>query len=363
MSAYKDRERGTFILDRSIRGVGRIKLASGTSHLATFNRLNEMIEGLKERGRLDLLRAIKARVLTPLQVWDAYRINRLDSLPSPETLVPLFPTFEKWTTTHKASTKHRRSLQESLGHLRQHGRASSTLSELPAVLKATRAALERDDKAQTFRLAKAACQAFLKVTVGRVHALYAEVSGVEPIAITPKQHKRPQSVGELDAVTAQMDPQVSACLWSMATTGMGQAEYWGVWERRTDRDAPRIHIAGTKRKARDRDIPDLGIAVPPPITREAFRHRADKMRLPFSPYDMRRTFANWMESAGILRTRRIVYLGHAAGDVTSLYEFHDVRRFIAEDGTRLLAYMESERAKAKKATEVPVIPIDRERQA
>lgn len=48
-------------------------------------------------------------------------------------------------------------------------------------------------------------------------------------------------------------------------------------------------------------------------------------------YDLRRTYSNWMEAAGILRTRRKLCMWHSAGDVTGGYELHEVSAFLAED--------------------------------
>lgn len=54
-----------------------------------------------------------------------------------------------------------------------------------------------------------------------------------------------------------------------------------------------------------------------------------------TPYDLRRTYANWLEAAGVMRTRRKLYLGHSAGDTTGLYELHEVNDFLAADGAKL----------------------------
>ena len=58
-----------------------------------------------------------------------------------------------------------------------------------------------------------------------------------------------------------------------------------------------------------------------------------------TPYDLRRSYANWLEAAGIPRTRRRLYLGHGAGDVTGLYETHEVAAFLADDAQRLREYV------------------------
>ena len=64
------------------------------------------------------------------------------------------------------------------------------------------------------------------------------------------------------------------------------------------------------------------------------------MELPrITPYDFRRTHSNWMEAAGIPRTRRRLYRGHGPRDVGDLYEDHEVTAFLAEDRDRLLAYL------------------------
>ena len=55
-------------------------------------------------------------------------------------------------------------------------------------------------------------------------------------------------------------------------------------------------------------------------------------------YDLRRTYANWLEAAGIARTRRRLYMGHSAGDVTGLYELHEVAASLADDAKKLRAF-------------------------
>ena len=57
------------------------------------------------------------------------------------------------------------------------------------------------------------------------------------------------------------------------------------------------------------------------------------------PYDFRRTYANWLEAAGIPRTRRKLYLGHGASDVTALYELHEVAAFLVEDAAKLSTFL------------------------
>ena len=64
-------------------------------------------------------------------------------------------------------------------------------------------------------------------------------------------------------------------------------------------------------------------------------------------YDLRRTYANWLEAAGIPRTRRKLYLGHAVEDVTALYEWHEVKDHLVADAKRVADYLEREAIAAK----------------
>jgi integrase len=89
-----------------------------------------------------------------------------------------------------------------------------------------------------------------------------------------------------------------------------------------------------------RDVPMwAGELIGPQRSRSTFtaawrRHLGDKMGI----YDLRRSFAVWMEDAGIPRSRRKLYLGHSAGDVTGLYERRELLAWLEEDGERLRAY-------------------------
>jgi integrase len=128
----------------------------------------------------------------------------------------------------------------------------------------------------------------------------------------------------------QTDP-VDAMAWGMATTGMGQKEYWGRWSVKADR----IHIEGTKRAGRVRDVPLILRPAVPSMHRRTFENKLRARDRGFTPYNLRRTYANWLETAGVPRTRRRLYMGHGAADVTDLYEMHEVRAFLADDAIRL----------------------------
>lgn len=322
-------------LDRRFRHVGRIKRSWGTTHKPTQRRLNEMMTVLFETGRLDILRQIQSGELSPLQVYDAYRTNDLNRLPTAATMAPLKESMEKWITKKECSEAHRRSLMQSLRHLLKSSGQRSTVSVLPTLLIALREKMQGKHP-RSFNLARAAAQAFVKSTQGKNSKLWAEVSNVEVLKVTPSRHRHPLTPSELREITAEIDWRIVDMVWSMATTGMGPSEYWGKWERREDR----VEIHGTKRSGRERVVPAIVLISQPHFEYAAFRrHLRDASDNQVTPYDLRRSYANWLESAGIPRTRRKLYLGHGSTDVTSLYEWHEVTAFLAEDAAKLRAYV------------------------
>lgn len=175
----------------------------------------------------------------------------------------------------------------------------------------------------------------MKSTLKRSHPIYSAIADIEPLPVTAQRRKTPLTPEEFEAITNRMPLQYAVMARTMAQAGMGPAEYWGKWEERDDR----ILIHGTKRSGRERFVPAFGAPVAPLTKYAAFRRALrDASDGRTTPYDLRRSYANWLESAGIPRTRRKLYLGHGARDVTDLYERHDVERFLKEDADRLLTY-------------------------
>jgi integrase len=206
--------------------------------------------------------------------------------------------------------------------------ADATVDDLPGILRAYRTA----SKGPTmFNRTRAAVLAFLRDTVGRSHPLYGQIRDIQPRKESPRK-PQPFTVAELVALSEKLGIY-GPCAWAMAMTGMGAGEYWGRWVAKADR----VLIYGTKRAGRHREIPLAGDLAASRGSAAAFA-KAFKKALESPgrvPYDLRHTFATWLEEAGIPRTRRRLYLGHGAKDVTDLYERHEITRFLAEDSDRL----------------------------
>ncbi|NIM48002.1 MAG: hypothetical protein GTO22_01860 [Gemmatimonadales bacterium] len=77
---HKTSKHGSYRLDRRFPGVGRIALASGATTRRGLKARNDLLTRLYDKGRLDLLRAIRDGQVTVTEVLDADRRDDLKAL-------------------------------------------------------------------------------------------------------------------------------------------------------------------------------------------------------------------------------------------------------------------------------------------
>jgi integrase len=324
----------TLIIDRTFAGVGRIKRASGTTNPAVRRKINRMLDTFEDEGRLDLLRALRDGDLTFMQVHDAYQRKALDQLPTADTIRPLGETMRAWIAEYECSDKHRISLGTSCGYF-ESSAPKASVADIARVLERLRDSLGKAHP-RSFNLARAAALAFVRHTLKKSHPLWLAVAAVEPRKYKPAVKRRPITPDVMRNLfpAPESDP-VDAIAWGVAVTGMGAHEYWGTWSVGVDR----IHIVGTKRDGRVRDVPRVMVPASPSMHRRTWEDKVRERTTIITPYDLRRTFANWMESAGIPRTRRRLYRGHGPQDIGDLYEQHEVETYLVEDAAKLRAWL------------------------
>jgi len=344
---YQRSKTSPFVIDRRFGGVGRIRLPSGTTDEKTFRRIDAMCVELYNRGRIDLLRAIKQfgssrgrSGLAPMVVFAAFCNEGLSALPSPEGLAPLVQSMLDFIDSHDCSIVHKQTMRSCVRHIARVGNSHSPISDLPEIVGQLRIGMR--DKPAMFNRLRATALAFTRARFKKHHPLWNDIAGVDPLAIKNRRPHYPKSPDELKTITARMDPAYSEMAWSMASTGMGPKEYIeGKWEIQGDR----VAIHGTKREGRERFVPLIkGVPlVRPTGNLKAFRlalGSADFGRM--GVYDLRRSYATWLEACGVPRTRMRMYMGHGARDVTDVYLWQEVKQFIADDSLRLSRYVNPE---------------------
>lgn len=341
MTPHQSNLRGSLIIDRVFRGVGRVRRATGTKNVKLFGRFNAMLTDLYEGGRRDVLISIRDGRLSILEVWEQFRLGRWDLIPTREYLEPLDRALGAWVEEYECSDKHRKSLGDSCSYLIAAAPKKARLVDLPEAVRAFRK--QTADRARTFNLARSAAQAFIRSTLGRHSKIWQEIATTRTRRVVQKFHKNPQTVAGAMKIREQLEPNAAEIWWTLCTTGMRPAELWGEWFVERDQ----VKILSAKRQGRvTRFVPLLVNPATPTMLPSGFKSALDRLSVKVVPYDGRRSYANWLEAAGIPRTRRKLYLGHGQTDVTDLYEWHEVRAFVADDRAKLLAYIGQERRKA-----------------
>lgn len=339
----------TLIIDRSFRGVGRVKRATGTTIPKVRDAISRMLTSLHQAGRLDVLRAIRDGKLEMLQVYDAFRRNAVDTLPMANTLEPLGPAWAKWSESGDGSDKAKESHGTSLTYL-LGAKADAQVSDIPAILEMLRDTLGKRHP-RSFNMARSNAMSFVRSTLKRNHPLWAAIGAVEPRKISKKKKRKGVHLTPTQMRNWFPNPDtdpLDGLAWSMATTGMHRKEYWfDGWEVLEDR----IHVLGDKRDPRDRYVPLVRVPVPASMHPRTFENKLrERTNSAIQPYDLRRTYAHWMELASIPRARRKTYMGHSSGDVTDLYEMHEVDTFLVDDAERLRKYLDLPPTKAHTMT-------------
>lgn len=347
MTPHRSHDVGTFVIDRCFGPVGRICRASGTTDRDVFTRINGALDDLYQMGRIDLLRALRDRVLHPLELYNAFRQGQLDHLPTAEDLKPFAAALETWLPRLDVAKGTRARYQAELEKLID-GRPKATVADLPRLLAEHREACQRSGQRRTYNMARAAAQAFMRDVLGSGHRLWRAITAVGRLKETPRKGN-PLSVVRVHELAAQLGPTHGPVLWALCVSGMRSGEYWSrKWEHVGDR----VAIHGTKTAGADRFVPFVQPLASPATTYWGFAQALNKLTGGHvRPHDTRKTFATWAEQAGIPRTRRRMYLGHGRRDITDLYEEADVRAFLGEDGERLRRFLGGDPAQRLRAVQ------------
>lgn len=327
----------TLQIDLRFTGVGRINRASGTTDPKVLRKIKRTLRDLQDDGRLDILRAIRDGHVSCLEVYDANRRKALHELPVGDTMPLLSAAMKAWIKGAKReySANHLVNLETARRYFDTID-PKARVADLPRILDKLRETLGAKHP-RSFNLARGSATSFIRHTLKRSHPIYLACAAVEPRKV---KKAAPKPVMMIDAMRERFPhpatDKVDAIAWSMVTTGMGSKEYWGRWHSLADR----VHVAGTKREGRVRDVPLIQAPAVPRLSRDRFtRVFRERMQSVITPYDLRRTYAKWLELAKIPRTRRRLYMGHGAKDITDLYEAHEVTAFLLEDAKTLRAYL------------------------
>lgn len=330
----KGQKVGSLLLEWERQGIGRIKRATGEPDTAAGRarvvHYRAMLTDLYRDDQHGVLLAIRDGELSLRDAYRAWKRGTVHQLPAGPQLALVKTKLPTWLAeTPNAHTRaSRKTTWDALTALAP----DAPLHQVPDLVAQLRASTA--DRGSWFNHARVNAIAFLRDMLGPAHPL------TEAVRIIPERAERTRtrrpafSPADIRTLLEQLGPMAPA-FWSMCCTGMGPGEFWGAWELLEDR----VAIHGTKTAQRDRIVPRIRALVPATGTVHLLRYYLNKATPRLTPYDARRCFARWMEAAGIPRTRRRLYMGHGAKDITDLYEAHDISRFLLEDATALAEYL------------------------
>jgi integrase len=320
--------RGSLPLKVRLPGCSPIRRASGTHDKSVLKSLLRMIHALHEQGRDDLVNAIAAGRLKPLQVYNRWKFQRLQELPHADELPTFKDTWPQWASKTEGSDN--KSQRHS--YCRRIEALMPPDASLAEIVPALQQFAETNwAHAVTVQRAQNALRAFVRDTLGRRHRLYLEVCEVKVPKVKTRRARHPLTPDQLRTLVHNLGQPWGAMAWTMATTGMGWREYTGNWE--VEGEGLRIH--GTKTHGRDRLVPLVSLLHPVQGKISAFRWHLDRATPRVTPYDLRRTFAGLMVEANVPRPRRKSYMGHSAQDMLGLYERQEVSEYLRRDAERM----------------------------
>lgn len=328
----------TLPIDLTFAGVGRIHRASGTMDPVVRRRIIRAMKDVYQDGRLDILRALRDKDITFLEFLDAVTRRTLGALPIGNAMPLLSTAMKAWIEDARPdySEKH---IQNHTYAQREFAKqdADARVADLPRVLEELRKTYGKKHP-RSFNIYRASALSFARATLKRSHPVYVGCLAVEERTVPKRKPKGQLTVEVVRGFFPHPESNdVDAIAWSLVTTGMLASEYFGAWHTLADR----IHIDGTKRSGRVRDIPLVRAPTVPPLSRDWFQRqfRARMKAAKVTPKDLRNTYVQWLESAGIPRSRRKLYMGHGAKDVTDIYERHEIAAFLVADAKTLGAYL------------------------
>ena len=337
--AHRKTRRPTYRIDRLFRGVGRIALASGATTKGELKKRNDLLTRLHDKGRLDILRAIKARDVTITEAYAADREDRLDTLVGVEKALSrdLWATVDAWVPTSARGAPTRRRYELSFGQLKKRWPlANSEEAKVATLAEVNWVELERSwpGSGSDWNHLRRAVSKFLTDTLGDVHHPFRRaIINKKTFPIRKEVERIPDISPDLFWKIVEHAPEhVRASYVVMAALGLDTGEYLELSKEHLRPSTFSIEAPGTKTYARHGTLrvdprlwPWVEAGVPSKVQYRWLREHwkralaaagADtSLRLK----DLRHCTAQWATNEGVAEAKVQVFMRHTNPSMTRRY--------------------------------------------
>ena len=334
MTAYVPPGHKGYELRRQFKGVGQIRLATGTRSKKQLEAYSALLTKLYQTGRIDLLRALKRREITLREVLDADRRDALTYEAASVILArPLWPAVRAWVKVSAAAPASRSRYQDSWDRLEAKGvlHADAKIGDLESVNWLAVHRAWGASGADWNRL-RAAVSRFLTMTLGndKYHPFRRKVVAAMPKADEPKRHRPDIDRDLFWTIVANAPDYVQPAYVTMAVTGTGPGEYLSLEPHHLRHHTRSIEIPGTKAKDRDRVV-ELGPTawewvtrgVPSPLKykwlRIHWKRACAAAGKDFRLYDLRHLYGHMLSDQGLADAKIGTLMGHSSPTTTRRY--------------------------------------------
>ncbi len=363
---------GSFVFRRRFKGIGEIRVQSGTSDHKAFKQYEAAVQDLYNTGYHEALIALKERQcsLRDIHAWWRDRTQTPPWLGETTSTEPLFDTLKDWLELPQ--TRARLQATTRAGYLKclnlleaSCTSKNATMPELPKILSAFRdtCATAYPPKARTFNQTRAALLSFARQTEEKSSPFYQKLRDVEVITENvwaKKKVNNPLLPSEIDAAFANnANKRLQDVVWFLCVTGMTPKEFLDDgWEI----DAPQnaVRIFGRKRSGRyNRLVPRVYQKLSAE-TNWTYRQLLEAFKEVFpnrNLYDLRRTFAVWNNRSGIDVVHTKAYMGHGS-NITERYMVQNMAGWFVEDAAKLSHFITSARTETSEVSEARLMLPD-----
>src|SRR5690242_18844101 len=95
----------TLPIDLQFKSVGRIHVRSGTRKKQVRDAMTQMLRTLYQVGRLDVLRDVRSGTVSVMEVYDRFRLGKLEQLPTGQLMRPAGEAFQEWLDSKELARK------------------------------------------------------------------------------------------------------------------------------------------------------------------------------------------------------------------------------------------------------------------